>query len=214
MSKKNIEELFKVSIVGSSSVGKTTILNYISKGEYICDTIPTIGVDFMYIDREFEGKNYRIQLWDTAGQEQYRSIAKSHYISINLHIIDSDVIILTYSLNEYGTFEELQQYWIDEIKQIAPEAKIFLIGNKNDLKREVKDEQILKFAEEIGASHCEISCKNQEGVLMAWESIVRHIYAKRIYKKKGHESVRINNRRREQRGFFDGIKDCFSFLFK
>ena len=79
--KKNIEELFKVSIVGGSSVGKTTILNYISKGEFNADTIPTIGVDFMYIDREFEGKNYRIQLWDTAGQEQYRCIAKSHYIS-------------------------------------------------------------------------------------------------------------------------------------
>ena len=70
-----------MSIVGSSSVGKTTILNYIAKGEFVCDTIPTIGVDFMYIDREFDGKYYRIQLWDTAGQEQYRSIAKSHYIS-------------------------------------------------------------------------------------------------------------------------------------
>ena len=49
--KKNIEQLFKVSIVGSSSVGKTTILNYIAKGQFLVDTIPTIGVDFMYIDR-------------------------------------------------------------------------------------------------------------------------------------------------------------------
>jgi GTPase SAR1 family protein len=38
----------------------------------------------MYIDRDFDGKNYRIQLWDTAGQEQYRSIAKSHYISMSI----------------------------------------------------------------------------------------------------------------------------------
>ena len=58
------------------------MLSYIAKGEFVIDTIPTIGVDFMYIDRDFDGKNYRIQLWDTAGQEQYRSIAKSHYISI------------------------------------------------------------------------------------------------------------------------------------
>ena len=92
--KKNIEELFKVSIVGSSSVGKTTILNYIAKGEFSVDTIPTIGVDFMYIDREFDGKIYRIQLWDTAGQEQYRSIAKSHYIS---NFIATQILMSSYS---------------------------------------------------------------------------------------------------------------------
>lgn len=52
------------------------------------------------------------------------------------------MIILTYSLNELGTFRELREFWIDEIKQIAPDAKIFLVGNKSDLKREVSDEEI------------------------------------------------------------------------
>lgn len=80
-SKKNIEELFKISIVGESSVGKTTILHMITKGEFNSNTIPTVGVDFTYIDREIEGKIYRFQLWDTAGQEQYRCIAKNHYLS-------------------------------------------------------------------------------------------------------------------------------------
>lgn len=66
--RKDIEELFKVSIVGGSSVGKTTILHYITKGEFNSNTIPTVGVDFTYIDKQIYGKTYRFQLWDTAGQ--------------------------------------------------------------------------------------------------------------------------------------------------
>lgn len=56
------------------------------------------------------------------------------------------MIILTYSLNELETFEELQEFWIQEIQQIAPEAKIFLVGNKSDLKRAVDYDKIEKFA--------------------------------------------------------------------
>ena len=103
--KKDIEELFKVSVVGESSVGKTTMIHYITKGEFKSNTIPTIGVDFTYIDRDISSKTYRFQLWDTAGQEQYRCIAKNHYLSSHPLNLDSDVIILVYSVNEVSTFD-------------------------------------------------------------------------------------------------------------
>ena len=136
-------------------------------------------------------------------------VALHQYFSLHT---DSDVIILTYALNEEDSFDELEEYWMKEIQQIAPDTKIFLLGNKADLERKVSAEKIEKFVEDIGATYCEVSCKNHEGVLMAWEKILKYIFSHRVSKPK-RPNLRIRQHHEPRHGFFEGLKDCFSFLF-
>jgi GTPase SAR1 family protein len=78
---KNFEALFKIALVGDQSVGKTSIAR-IFEGHHMENVYqPTIGYAFSYIDEMYKGNVYRIQIWDTAGQEMYRAIQKSHYQS-------------------------------------------------------------------------------------------------------------------------------------
>lgn len=77
-------------------------------------------------------------MWDTGGQEKYRSITKNYFA-------DSDLVILTYSLNSVRTFEEATDYWLEMAKQQVPGCKIVLIGNKLDELVLVTQEQIEEF---------------------------------------------------------------------
>jgi Ras-related protein Rab-1A len=76
------------------------------------------------------GKAYKFELWDTAGQEKFRAITKSYYVSKNCIYLESDIVLITYSLSDSGSFEEATKFWLEEVKAYAPHAIIVLLGNK------------------------------------------------------------------------------------
>lgn len=86
MKNREYNYLFKMVLVGNSSVGKSSIVLRFADGEFNEAYITTIGVDFRFKSLEFEDKKVKLQIWDTAGQERFRTITSSYYKGITILI--------------------------------------------------------------------------------------------------------------------------------
>ena len=113
--KDNIKSC-KVVLLGESGVGKTCIIDRLINNKFEENVEPTKGASFgtkiMNLD-EFEEKNIQLGIWDTAGQEKYRSLSKIFYK-------DANIAILVYDITDKKSFEEIQNYWYDQIKENGP----------------------------------------------------------------------------------------------
>ena len=106
----------KVVLVGESGVGKTCITSYYIYEKYKDDTIPTTAATFISKIIKFDEKyTIKFDIWDTAGQEIYRSLAKIFYK-------DSSAAILVYDITNRKSFEEIKRYWHYQIKENSPNA--------------------------------------------------------------------------------------------
>ena len=129
--KKPIEEIksyvIKCVIIGDSSVGKTSIVNYYLTNK-MKNTETTLGAIFWLIDKQLEnGDIIKLNVWDTAGQERYNSL-------IPMYTRNSDIVILTFSLTDRVSFNNLVK-WKDTTKYCTnlDNLKFIIIGNKSDL---------------------------------------------------------------------------------
>lgn len=145
MSRNHIPTI-KVCILGETGVGKTCLSTKLVKDdEYNHNYLqePTIGASFMCKNYKYNNKTYKINIWDTAGQERYRSLASMYYR-------DVVVAIIVYDVTDYDSWNELE-YWVGEVVKNSPKSSILLVGNKFDLKEDIKielsdiDEFIIKY---------------------------------------------------------------------
>ena len=106
----------KVVLLGESGVGKTCIIARFINNTFEDNLISTTGASYagktMTFD-EYGGKSIKFEIWDTAGQEKYRSITKIFYK-------DAGAAILVYDITRKESFDELQKYWLNQIKDFAP----------------------------------------------------------------------------------------------
>ena len=150
------ESGIKVILLGESFVGKTSLIN-ISTGEKFSNTENTT-FNANYRPRKFKYKEeqYIFNLWDTIGQEKYRSLTKMFFN-------DSQIVILVYDISVKKTFEQLN-FWYDQVVESLGKNKFMLaiVGNKKDLFKEeqVKEEEGKKFAEEKNAKFILSSAKS------------------------------------------------------
>ena len=131
---------FKIIIVGDSGVGKSCLSIKASRNYFEDFYSPTVGFEFLTFNVKVEDQNIKLQIWDTCGQEVYRSLISSFYRSASLALI-------VYSIDNEESFINIEK-WLNDIKsQSNPDVKIFLIGNKADLedKRQVTRENGEKF---------------------------------------------------------------------
>ena len=131
---------FKLILIGNQSVGKSCLTIRASKGIFEEDYHPTVGFEFLSFFIKIEELNIKLELWDTCGQEVYRSLISGFYRK-------SSLALLVYSIDNKNSFENLEM-WLNEIKTFGnPDIIIFLIGNKADLeeKREVSKEMAEDF---------------------------------------------------------------------
>ena len=162
--------LLKFIIIGESSVGKSNIVSKFKDNIFDEKTHPSIGVQFIIRNIEIDNTIFRIQLWDTAGQENFRSMTKIYYKN-------SSCAFVVYDITERETFNNLE-IWINECKKVAPETIIFvLIGNKSDLKdnRQVSYEEGETFAENNNMLFFETSAKNGDNIEKVFEESVKLI---------------------------------------
>jgi len=155
----NFNYLFKYIIVGDSSVGKSNLLLRYLNDKFEDEYQATIGVEFGAKNLEIDNITYRIQLWDTAGQEQFRSITRAYYQN-------SVCAIVVYDISNENTFKNIKD-WIDDVRAQSPKnIYIMLVGNKNDLenKRQVSYEMGLEFANSNNINFIETSAKTGENV--------------------------------------------------
>ena len=154
-------ELFKVVILGETGVGKTSIISQFIDQTFQEDIQSSTGSTFssksFIIDKS---KILKFEIWDTAGQERYRALTKMFYK-------DANAAILVYDITRKISFEELQNYWVEQIKESAPSDIILVIvANKSDLtnKEEVDEEEARNLATKIGAFFCSTSAKKSHGI--------------------------------------------------
>ena len=128
--KKTCDLHFKVIVIGNSGVGKSCLSLKATQDIFKEDYISTIGFEFFSFNIKINNKIVKLQIWDTCGQEIYRSLISGFYRSTQLGI-------LVYSVTDRKSFEEIE-VWLKQIKTHGtPDCKIFLIGNKIDLPNRV-----------------------------------------------------------------------------
>ncbi|RYR11880.1 hypothetical protein Ahy_B04g069399 [Arachis hypogaea] len=177
--------LFKLLLIGDSSVGKSCLLLRFADDSYIDSYISTIGVDFKIRTVELEGKTIKLQIWDTAGQERFRTITSSYYRGAH-------GIIIVYDVTEMESFNNVKQ-WLHEIDRYASDSVCkLLVGNKCDLvENKVVDTQTAKvnaFADELGIPFLETSAKDSINVEQAFLTM-----AAEIKKKMGSQPTASNS---------------------
>ena len=135
---------FKIIVVGDSGVGKSCLTLRATKNHFEESYSPTVGFEFFTFNIRVKDKNIKLQIWDTCGQEAYRSLITSFYRN-------SSLAIIVYSIDNLMSYNNIEN-WLNEIKlQANPQIKTFLIGNKVDLEDQ---RQIQKAdAEQFSTAH-------------------------------------------------------------
>ena len=133
--KADYDEEIKVIVVGESGVGKSNIIIRYNGGQFDSHSLPNNSSCFIVKYYKFGKKIYRINVWDTAGQEKYHSLTK-------IFIKDSHIALLVYAINDYNSFEKLD-FWHNTVKEVCKNIIICVIGNKIDLFDEEKVDQKL-----------------------------------------------------------------------
>ena len=159
MSKKNEREV-KVVLVGESGVGKSSIALRFVNNHFKTITASTIGASFLSKSVVFKNNKIKYNIWDTAGQEKYRSLASMYYKG-------AECAIVVFDVTSRDTFEQAEQYWIPEVlRECGSGASLCIAGNKADLvsERQVSEEEGRAFAASHGASYFETSAKIDQNV--------------------------------------------------
>ncbi|KAJ1725569.1 Ras- protein Rab-2-B [Coemansia erecta] len=165
--------LFKYIIIGDTGVGKSCLLLQFTDNRFLPSHDLTIGVEFGARMVSVDNKDIKLQIWDTAGQESFRSITRSYYRG-------AVGALLVYDITRRDTFEHVATWLEDVRKHSNTETTIILIGNKCDLeaKRSVSREEGEKFASDNGLYFIETSAKTANNVEEAFVQTAQDIYEK------------------------------------
>ncbi|KAJ5619084.1 hypothetical protein N7510_003068 [Penicillium lagena] len=161
---------FKLVLTGDSGVGKSCCLLRFIEDSFTPSFITTIGIDFKIRNIELDGKRVALQIFDTAGQERFRTITTAYY----RHAMG---ILLVYDVTDERSFYNIRT-WLSNVEQHASEsAHKILIGNKCDWgeKRAISTEQGQQLADELGISFLEVSAKNNINIEKAFYSLASDI---------------------------------------
>lgn len=165
----------KLLIVGDSGSGKSSLLLRFCDDQHIPNYISTIGLDFKVKPVEIEGQNVRLQLWDAAGQERFRSIVAAYYRGAH-------GIALVFDLTDPLSFQSVRN-WMKQIEAHSNTSKpsIVLIGNKSDLARQVSMEEAKALSDEFAIPYFETSAKTGDNV----NGAIKHLATLALNEKEG-----------------------------
>ena len=163
----------KVVLIGEMAVGKTSIITKFTTNTFSPYVLTSTGSTFFSKKIELDNNNkVKIQIWDTAGQEQYRSLAKLFYQN-------TSAAMLVYDITNENSFLAIKDYWSDEIKNNAPENIIIaIVANKSDeyVKEKVPTEEGKELAKKLNAIFINTSAKSGIGI----ENLFRTVAEKYI----------------------------------
>jgi len=174
MAEEAKEYVFKITILGDSAVGKTSLINQFVEGAFQEDYKPTLGANIIRKDVVLDKSNAKIRLimWDLAGQEKYNVIRSMYFQGCTGALV-------VYDITRHQTFDNVESKWLKDFKNyVKKEGAYILIGNKIDLsdQRVVSKEEGERLAEKIQASDfIETSAKFGENVEAAFKNLVYQI---------------------------------------
>ena len=161
---------FKIIIVGDSGVGKSSLLKRAVQNRFDGSYQATIGFEFLLMHFKVNDLKLKLQIWDTCGQEMYRSLVQGFYRNTSLALI-------VYDVNQKKTYDALD-IWLKDIRQhTEQELPIFIAGNKSDLEKEVPSEEARIFAVSNRTKYfTECSAKNGQNVKEIFYEAAKYLY--------------------------------------
>ena len=159
----------KLVFIGDPGVGKTCIISRFLKGTFDAEQITTVGASYASktIKISETNESLTLDIWDTAGQEKYRSLTRIFFQGAKL-------AILVYDITRKESFENLKNVWLKELKDHADKNVVLgVAGNKSDLyeKEEVPEQEAREFAKSIGAIFCLTSAQSNSGIEELFEEM-------------------------------------------
>eukprot|EP01130_Rhizamoeba_saxonica_P001707 TRINITY_DN1156_c0_g1_i2.p1 TRINITY_DN1156_c0_g1~~TRINITY_DN1156_c0_g1_i2.p1 ORF type:complete len:199 (-),score=41.86 TRINITY_DN1156_c0_g1_i2:76-672(-) len=169
--KEKIPDYFKFVMVGDCHVGKSSLLLRQTDNDFYEGGFSTIGVDFKSTKIIVEDNTFNIDIYDTAGQERYRTVTCSYYRGAH-------GIVLAYDMTNIRSFENVRK-WISDINTYGEDnSVVIVVGNKCDADTElieVDREEAIRFCQDRGYDHLETSAKTGHNVQQAFELLTRGI---------------------------------------
>lgn len=150
---------FKIILIGESNVGKSNILNKFVNNKFIENEFTTLGLNYFSKLIKINNINYKLQLWDTAGQEKFYSITRNYYNN-------SHGIILCFDITKELTFNSLDNWFKKIYENNVKNVELILVGTKKDLytNREVNKNVAIDFANELKIDYIEVSSKTGDNI--------------------------------------------------
>ena len=171
MNMADVDYIFKILIIGDSSVGKSNLLLRFSDNVFHDTFLPTIGVDFKIRNVTVGDKSIKLNIWDTAGQERFKTITAAYYKGAH-------GIILVYDITDRDSFNNVGS-WLNEVRKHAgPNVTRLLVGNKCDLEadRKVTFAEGKEFADSQGMGFMETSAKARINIDEAFMALTKQVY--------------------------------------
>ena len=181
----NNSNLIKVILVGDSGTGKTQLITVAAGFEFNTTSLTTTSCSYVQIKLQKNKKEYKINLWDTIGQEKYRSLTK-------IFLKDSKIVIFVYDITNRATFDSLK-YWKKIIDDVLGPTPLFgVVGNKNDLylEEKVKEDEGEAFAKSINAKFLYTSAKNESNAFVKFIEQILDDYVEKKFDER-EESIMI-----------------------
>ncbi|KAA6390191.1 MAG: putative Cell division control protein 42 [Streblomastix strix] len=163
----------KIVVVGDGAVGKTCLLVSYTQNKFSENYVATVFDNYESL-QHVDGVTYQLQLWDTAGQEEYDRLRA-------LSFPDTDVFLICFAVTEQSALKNVEKKWFPEIKQHAPTAPIVLVGTKMDLRDDppenaqlVTRDDALDVVKRLKlAKYVECSARTQKNITLVFETAVR-----------------------------------------
>ena len=191
MSKK-VDFEIKLAFIGQSTVGKTSLITQYTKKTFADTYLSTIGADQIIKELKLEnGVKVKLNIWDTAGQERFRSVNA-------IFLKGAQIVIMVYDITKRDTFEEIKNYWYNNVKNIIDKDTIIgLAGNKSDLyeNEQVTKEEGQQYAQEIKAIFKETTATTFESINELINELVQKYYIQSNLNNVPHkeEGIKVNN---------------------
>lgn len=161
------DQLFKFVVVGDSSVGKSKLIWRYINDEFSISSHTTVGVELATKVVQVDGRRVKVQIWDTAGQEKYRSLTSNYYRG-------AIGVMLVYDISSASTFANILNWHAEAIRYNQGEVTFILVANKTDLsKKEVPTEVGQQFASQNSLEYIETSALDSTNVETAFMLLIR-----------------------------------------
>jgi small GTP-binding protein len=162
----------RVVTVGDASVGKTSIVSQLVEHTFRVDEPPTIGTNFREFSRRVQGTRIELQIWDTAGLEKFRSLTP-------IYFRNAQAAVAVFAMDDGKSFENLKSQ-IDSFLSIAPDAIVYVAGNKTDIDLPaVKRDDAVAFAKSKGYPIYFTSAKTGDGIEPMFTELCEKLFEQR-----------------------------------
>jgi small GTP-binding protein len=151
--------VFKLVVVGNSGVGKSCLLLRFCDNQFTPSFVATVGIDFKVRTVVLSsGRQVRLQIWDTAGQDRFRAITSAYYRG-------AQGVLLVFAIDNQESFAALPQ-WLSELRRLTLTTNMLLVANKCDCEAErtVSDTAARAWADANALTYCQVSAKSGAGV--------------------------------------------------